>query len=89
MVPKNKDYVPRLGVSGSQTIWEFMLERTNTEHWINVFIELVRKWYPSKWAEENGQIIHLSSTAPGSLKFEPGNGATPGAGLVRIGITLY
>ncbi|MCH7499174.1 MAG: phage terminase large subunit [Nitrospinae bacterium] len=42
---------------GNIYLVDWWRERTNTEHWINVFIELVRKWHPSKWAEENGQII--------------------------------
>ena len=48
-----------IGVDSDSNIYlvDWWRERTNTEHWINVFIELVRKWHPSKWAEENGQII--------------------------------
>jgi len=28
MVPKNKDYVPRWGLSGSKTLWEFIRDES-------------------------------------------------------------
>ncbi len=48
-----------IGVDSEGDIYlvDWWREQTNSEHWINVFIELARKWHPSKWAEENGQII--------------------------------
>jgi predicted phage terminase large subunit-like protein len=48
-----------VGVDRENNIYlvDWWRERVTTDAWITVFFELARKWRPSKWGEEQGQII--------------------------------
>jgi predicted phage terminase large subunit-like protein len=48
-----------VGVDEDDNIYlvDWWREQVSTEAWITVFMELAKKWKPSKWAEEGGQII--------------------------------
>ena len=48
-----------IGVDEDDNIYlvDWWRERVTSEVWINVFIELNKKWKVAKWAEEQGQII--------------------------------
>ncbi len=48
-----------VGIDSDDNIYvlDWWRDRVTTEVWVNVFIELARKWKPQKWAEESGQII--------------------------------
>lgn len=47
------------GVDKEDNIYivDWWREQASSDAWITVFIELCKKWRPSKWGEENGQII--------------------------------
>lgn len=55
------DYTVHLvvGVDPNDDIYllDIWREQADSETWVEAFIELVKKWKPLEWAEENGQII--------------------------------